>query len=237
MNLTAEQIVENWEEFLGNIKTYIAKPRQEQLLSFYENLQDRLLLMPASGNTKFHNCFPGGYIDHVNRVVRFSLEFYETWNRLGADLTTFTKEELVFAAINHDLGKIGDKDQDFYIPSTDEWRKKNLGEMYGYNKNVPFMLIPDRSLFLLQEASIKYTLNEMLAIRIHDGLYEEVNKPYLISNFPESRPRTFLVYILQQADLAASLIEQSRTANVPEVKQTPSKSKISPTLASALKTI
>ena len=30
------------------------------------------------------------------------------WDRFGCDMTTFTHEELVFSAINHDLGKMGD---------------------------------------------------------------------------------------------------------------------------------
>ena len=34
----------------------------------------------------------------------------------GADITTFTKEELVFSAINHDLGKMGDEENESYIP-------------------------------------------------------------------------------------------------------------------------
>jgi hypothetical protein len=32
-------------------------------------------------------------------------------NLLGADMDTFTTEELVFSAINHDLGKMGDENQ------------------------------------------------------------------------------------------------------------------------------
>jgi hypothetical protein len=122
-------------------------------------------------------------------------------------MTTFTIEELVFAAINHDLGKVGDSENDLYLPGQDEWRRKNLGEVYTYNTAVGFMTVPDRSLFLLQDAGIKYTLNEMIAIRTHDGLYDEANKPYLISRMPESKPKSAIVYILHQADLMASVVE------------------------------
>lgn len=209
MKLTAEQIQENWEEFIGNIEKYIASPRKELLLDFYEKNQERLILMPASGTTKYHNCFPGGYIEHVNRVVKASLAVAEVWVNFGCDSDTFTIEELVFAAINHDLGKIGDSTRDLYVPSQDEWRKKNLGEIYTYSSEVPFMTIADRSLFLLQEAGIKYSMNEMLAIRVHDGLYEDSNKPYLISRIPESKPKSVIVYILHQADLMASVVEMT----------------------------
>lgn len=220
MNLTAEQIQENWEEFLGYIDTHISSPRKEALRSFYEKHQDRFILMPAGPSTKYHNCFPGGYIEHVNRVIKACLHFAEVWESFGCDMSTFTIEELVFAAMNHDLGKVGDSTKDLYIPSQDEWRKKNLGEMYAFNNEVAFMTIPDRSLFLLQEAGIKYSLNEMLAIRTHDGLYDDCNKPYLISRMPESRPKSAIVYILHQADMMASVVEMTvNKSNQPQSKK------------------
>ena len=207
MNLTAEQIQSNWEEFLGYIDKYISSSRKEDLRKFYEDRVDRFILMPAAHTIKYHNCFPGGYIEHVNRVIKASLHFAKLWEKFGCDMTTFTIEELVFSAMNHDLGKVGDATQDLYLPGKDEWRKKNLGEIYSYNTEVAFMTIPDRSLFLLQEAGIKYSLNEMIAIRTHDGLYEESNKAYLISRMPESRPRSAIAYILHQADFMASVVE------------------------------
>jgi hypothetical protein len=220
MNLTAEQIQENWEVFLGYIDTYISSPRKEALRSFYLKNQERLILMPASPSTKFHNCFPGGYIEHVNRVMEASLELYKVWERFGCDTSTFTAEELIFAAMNHDLGKIGDSEKDLYIPSQDEWRKKNLGEVYTFNNEVSFMTIPDRSLFLLQEAGIKVSINEMIAIRTHDGLYDDCNKPYLISRMPESRPKSAMLFILHQADHLASVVEMTvNKTNQPQSKK------------------
>lgn len=227
MNLSAEQIQENWTEFLGNIETHISEPRKQVLLDYYTANQERFLLMPAAHTTKYHNCFPGGYVEHVNRVVACALQQAQLWADMGCDMSTFTVEELVFAAINHDLGKVGDSANDLYIPSKDEWRRKNLGEMYTFNSEVGFMTIPDRSLFLLQEAGIRYTVNEMLAIRTHDGLYDEANKPYYISRIPESRPKSAIIYILHQADLMASIIEMQKGAgDAPksknfELKKTP----------------
>lgn len=210
MNLTAEQVQSNWEDFLSNIETYISEPRKQLLLDFYKSKEERFVLMPAAHTTKYHNCFPGGYVEHVNRVVRCSLAQYELWEGMGCDMETFSKEELVFSAINHDLGKVGDSANDLYIPSKDEWRKKNLGELYTFNGEVGFMTVPDRSLFLLQEAGIRYSINEMIAIRTHDGLYDDANKPYLISRIPESKPKSAIVYILHQADLMAAIIESQR---------------------------
>ncbi len=210
MNLTAEKIQSNWIEFMSNIDTHISSPRKEKLVEFYEKYQERIMLMPAAHKKEYHNAFPGGYVEHVNRVVRCALKQAKLWNEEGADMSTFTVEELVFSAINHDLGKMGDEENESYIPQTDKWRRDKLGEDYMFNSKIPFASVPDRGLFLLQSHDIKYTFNEMLAIQTHDGLYDEGNKKYLFTYLPEQKPRTSLPFILHQADLMAARIEFER---------------------------
>ena len=207
MTLPAEQIKENWETFNDFIDDYIKLPRKLKLKAFYAKYEDRLMLMPASHKVQYHNCFPGGYIDHVNRVVKGALSTHKVWEEFGADTSTYTIEELVFAAINHDIGKMGDENNEAYLPQTDNWRRKNLGEQYVHNKALPFASVPDRGLYLLQSHGINYSVNEMLAIRLHDGLYDPANEPYLKNWMPETKPRTSLVYILHQADMMAARIE------------------------------
>ena len=207
MKLTAEKIQSNWEDFMSNIDTYISSPRKEQLTKFYEKYAERIMLMPAAHKKEYHSAFPGGYVDHVNRVVHAALSMSDVWKSFGCDMDTFTTEELVFSAINHDLGKMGDADHEAYIPQTDKWRKDKLGEDYMFNKKLAFSAVPDRGLFLLQDNNIKYTFNEMLAIQTHDGLYDSANEKYLKSFMPETKPRTSLPFILHQADMMAARIE------------------------------
>ena len=206
MILSAEQIQYNWEKMLGYINTYISDPRKEKLIEFYKKHEEEIMLMPASHKKAYHNSFPGGYVDHVNRVIEGALEFNKTWLMFGAE-ENYTVEELVFSALNHDLGKLGDEDNYAHIPSQDEWRKKNLGEMYKFNDALPFMSVPERSIKLLVDNDIKLTKNEWLAIRLHDGLYDPANEPYLKAFMPELKPRTSLIYIVHQADLMAARIE------------------------------
>jgi hypothetical protein len=210
MELTAEQIQSNWTEFLSNIEQHITGDRKEKLLEFYKKYEERVILMPAAHKKEYHNAFPGGYVEHVNRVVKAALSLSAIWEGFGADMSTFTQEELVFSAINHDLGKMGDEENESYIPQTDQWRKDKLGEDYMFNKKVPFASVPDRGLFMLQSHGIQYTFNEMIAIQTHDGLYDEANKKYLFAFMPEQKPRTSLPFILHQADLMAARIEFER---------------------------
>ena len=210
MKLTAEEIEGNWNTFIGYINEHISSPRKEKLLDFYKKFEDRLVLMPAAHKKEYHNSFPGGYIDHVNRVIECSLKVNSVWSEMGVDKTTYTIEELVFSAINHDLGKMGDEEHDSYIPQTDKWRRDKLGEDYKFNEKVPFASVPDRGLFLLQSHGVQYTFNEMITIQTHDGLYDEANKKYLFSFTPGQKPRTSLPYIVHQGDLMAARIEFER---------------------------
>jgi hypothetical protein len=210
MTLTPEQIQSNWEHFLNYIETYITGERKEALLQFYHKFEDRIALMPASHKKEYHNAFPGGYVEHVNRVVECALKLNEVWKQMGVNDSTYTIEELVFSALNHDLGKMGDDENESYIPQTDQWRKDKLGEDYMFNNKLPFSSVPDRGLFLLQSHGISYTFNEMVAIQTHDGLYDEANKKYLMGYSPEQKPRTSLLYIVHQADLMAARIEFER---------------------------
>jgi hypothetical protein len=209
MNLTAEQIQENWEIFIKLIDDYISEPRRTKLKEFYSKYQERIIMMPASHKKAYHNAFPGGYIEHVIRVVKASIQINSVWQQYGVT-ENYTIEELVFSAINHDLGKMGNEDEESYLPQTDQWRKNNLGEDYIFNSKIEFMSVPDRGLYLLQTHGVDITKNEMLAIKLHDGIYDEANKPYLLGWLPEQKLRCALPHIIHQADFLAARVEFER---------------------------
>ncbi len=206
--LEAELIQKNYEKHLKIIDTYITE-RKDSVKSMINHMEDTYIMAPASGKTWYHNAFPGGYVDHVNRVVEYAVKQMRLYKEMGGEVD-FTEEELVFAALFHDLGKMGNGDAPNYIPQTDKWRQDKLSEMYTYNPDLQFMLIPDRSLFILQEYGIKVTKNEYLAIRLHDGVFSDANKPYFFSNQPNARMKTSIVNILHSADFLASKVEYDK---------------------------
>jgi len=209
MELSAEQIQENWNTLGKIVNKYISSPRRETVLELLEKLSDNIVLAPASGKDHFHNAFPGGYVDHVINVVKASLKTKQLWEEMGAHIN-FTDEELVFSALFHDFGKIGDGDKEGYIPQKDKWRQDKLNERFIPNTELPFMLIQDRSLYLLQKYGIQVSHNEYLAIRLHDGVFDDANKAYFVSYNPDSKFRTNIVNILHQADYLASKVEYDR---------------------------
>jgi hypothetical protein len=189
----------------------------------YETLADRILTAPASSNINRHNCWPGGYIDHVNRVVKCSITLYNTWRECGYNNVNFTEEELVFTAINHDLGKVGTDELEYYIPNDADWQTKR-GQVYKLNPELQFMKVPDRSLYMLQKHNIPVTENEYLAIKLHDGLYSKGNESYLMAVQSEFALKTDMPIMLHHADHMATLIESQTT--VKQTSATPEGTKV-----------
>lgn len=212
--LEAEKIKSNWERYRGLVNN-LFPTRKDALNKMYDEFEDRLIFMPASSMEHFHNAFAGGYVDHVLRVMDCALTLHNTWTVMGADMSGYTEEELMFAAMHHDLGKAGfpGDGNEVYQVETSDWHRKNQGKLYKSNANIPFAMVPDLSVWLLQEYDIKMSWTEYQAIKIHDGMYDDANKPYFVSRSPQSKLKTNLPIILHHADHMASTIEFERWRN------------------------
>jgi hypothetical protein len=209
MKLSEELIIQTTENFFSYIEEYLPDgKRKTKLIDYYKSIELLLATAPASSNVNYHNCFAGGYVEHVNRVVQAALVLNNVWDRFGQE-KNYTIEELVFSAINHDLGKLGTNEVPHYIPNSSEWHVKNQGKVYTVNPAESYMDVPTRSIFRLQQAGIEISENEYLSILLHDGLYSEANKPYLMAPTPETQLKTNLPHIIHQADLMASKIEKT----------------------------
>lgn len=207
--LTIEQLQENFEKLISFIENTFTGERKQKLLKLYEDFAERIIDTPASGKEHYHYAMPGGYVLHVLHVIKFAEQIYELWKNNGAYVENFTLEEVLFAALNHDLGKIGDDKQPYYIANESEWHRKNQGLIYDFCKDIDFMTVPQRGLYLLQKYGITMSIAEMLGILLTDGLYDEANKVYLVTFRPENKLKTNLPYILHQADFMASQIENN----------------------------
>lgn len=206
MSITAEEIQGNWEKHNKIIDHYIDEPRKSQIKNMLSTFEEIYIMAPASGKSWYHNAFPGGYVAHVNNVVEYAIKQMDLYNQMGGTID-FTQEELVMSALFHDLGKIGNGEKPNYIPQTDKWRQDKLSEMFTPNPELDFMMVPDRSLYILQKFGIELSQKEFLAIKLHDGMFDDSNKPYFYSNQESSRMKTNIVNILHVADFLASKME------------------------------
>ena len=204
--LTPEQIQENWQKLRDLITNTFEGERLEKLDKMYDYFEDRMMLAPASGKEHYHNAHIGGYVEHVLNVINCSVQIKELWVKNGATIN-FSDEELIFAAMHHDLGKVGDMDKDYYVPQESEWHRKNRGEIFNHNSELQYMTVTDRAIFLLNQFGIKMTEWEYVGLRLTDGLYEEANKSYYISYNKDWALKSNIAYILHQADSMATHIE------------------------------
>ena len=207
--LTENEIIENWEKMINYAKKYIKGERLDNVLKLFEYFEDRMSIAPASAKEYYHNAFPGGYVAHINHVTDLALKIKNMWETEGARIN-FTDEELVFSALFHDLGKVGDLNDDYYVPNDSQWHREHQGKIYSFNKLANFMLVADRTFYLLNQFLIKYSINEFLGIKLAGGLYDSENQRYLVCYSDELQPKTNIGYILHHADMTATRIEYDK---------------------------
>lgn len=194
-----QQLVNNWNLFMDIINKSFNGERLEKILKLTEHFQDRMIIAPASSKAQFHNSHPGGYLDHVLNVYTIAMELNELWKKHTE--VDYTDENIAMVTLFHDLGKMGDIDNDFYIDQDNKWRLENLGEVYKINPLVENMDGAHRSLFTLQQFGITLESKEWIAINIHEGLYSEGASVYL-KQFEEHKfLRSTLAILIHHADM------------------------------------
>lgn len=202
-----EEIKELYDKFMEYVK---ADSRAEQLIAMYDAYGNELLTAPASGKNHYHNAFPGGYLDHVLRVVDTTLKMCSLYKTMGGNIN-FTREEAIFSALHHDLGKLGSPERGpYYLDQDSDWHRDKRGEIYKHNDRLPYMNVPDRALMVLQSYGIKLTETEWLSIKLSDGLYDKATEPYLKTFMPYPL-ETSLPRLIHVSDYLSSQVENDFT--------------------------
>ena len=206
---TNKQLEENYDKFIKAVESLFTGERLKKLLHMYsmEELGPNLMLQPASGNIGYHNAYDGGYIDHIMNVVNNSIRMMKLYEDVDGKID-FTRDELLFAAFHHDLGKLGKKGVLNYLPNKSEWHIKNQGKIYTNNPELPFMDLTDRTFLTLSDYGLKHTSNEWFGIRLTDGMYDEANIKYLKTFNPDNTLRSNIQYILHWADHMSTCMER-----------------------------
>jgi len=133
------------------------------LSDLIEDFGERYAICPASSKKEYYSCFPGGLIYHSLQTLLWISKF----SSIMAE-GQLTKETMIKLAILHEIGKLGTKEEEYYIPQNSDWHREK-GIYYETNPKIQFMKIPHRSLFLAQQYSIELTQDEYLAILLANG--------------------------------------------------------------------
>jgi|APCry1669192806_1035432.scaffolds.fasta_scaffold17358_2 hypothetical protein len=205
-NLSDAEIQENYQEFLKFVGDVFKGERKTKLLKMYSDddgsLGLSLATAPAAMCEHYHLCHPGGYLQHIMNVIKMSFASKKLFELAGCNID-FTDEQMVFSAMHHDLGKLGDPEfGEYYAPQDQDWKYKK-GEFYKMNPNLPYMEVTDRAIYLLQKYGVVYDWKEYLGIKLADGLFNEGTEKYLKQYNQDLYLKTNLPRIIHAADYAA----------------------------------
>ena len=124
-----------------------------------EDLGDRILMCPAEPRNDSPGCEPGGLVQQAITVAKGMKKLNDGFG-MGA-----TTESILLVGLFHEIGKIGNLDEPYFVPEEEGWRRDKLGAFYKPNELLSRMTIPERSLFLLNHYGVKLTEEEFMAIR------------------------------------------------------------------------
>lgn len=195
--MTEQQIAQN-VELVRNLVEKLPEPRKSLVQKMLDGpVGSSYFTSPASSREDFHNCFVGGLCQHSLNVVA---NLKKISKALCPD--RFSDATIIFVGLFHDLGKVGDGTEEFYVPNPNEWGRKR-GFLYVLNPNCVYMPTAERGLYILQKHGIELTSDEYLAIRLNDGMYDETNKKYAMHE-PD------LALLVHMADRWSCSLEKSQ---------------------------
>lgn len=119
---------------------------------------------PASTRRAFHYAFPGGLVAHSLNVVSNTMKMYRA---LGC-MTRWAEWRPAFCALFHDLGKAGDGERPYYVPTKSQW-KADKGEAYELNTAPTYIPSSELGLYVLAKHGIVLDPEMHVAIRLNDG--------------------------------------------------------------------
>jgi hypothetical protein len=180
--MDTEKIESNWETFERLLK----RLSDDNLNTLLEQLGERIAVCPLSMKKDQGGAYPGALVEHSLDVTLKMRTLNESLE-LGLPMNSILKVGLL-----HDLGKIGDLENDYFIVQESEWHREKLGQMYTYSENIQKMSPTHRTLFLLQHFNVSLTEEEWLAVQLSGGSHLEENRFYV-------RNEPTISLILQQA--------------------------------------
>lgn len=161
---TNEQILETYEKYIGLISKYFSDANSTELDAA---LGPRLAVAPR-GLTLAEGGTAGGLVDYAIRLAKKSKIFTEVVDH----------KSLVRVALIHELGKLGDENQDQYVPQESSWHIEKLGQYYKYNESCEKMSFIHRTLYFVSKFGFQLSSDEWIAILTSGGFHLEENRFY-----------------------------------------------------------
>jgi len=136
------------------------KEANEKYFVFTEELEEFLgedfYLSPASPSLDLYGCYPGGLLDHLLKVCKYSLNI----NDLLPDKIKIEKSKIIKTVFLSQIGKTF-----LFKMNESEWHRTNLGKMYVYrNDEMVALKVGERSAYYATKYGCKLEEDEYQAI-------------------------------------------------------------------------
>jgi len=149
--INAVKIEKNKKKFLETCRKY--QIFTAELEGF---LGEDIFLSPASPSLDMYGCYPGGLVDHLLKVCKYSIEI----NHLLPENIRVSDEKIIKVVFLSQIGKTF-----LYKPNESEWHKKTLGKLYKYRDDeLIVMSVGERSIYYATKYGVSFTEEEYQAI-------------------------------------------------------------------------
>lgn len=168
--MESDNIEKNWNKYESLCKRF-SDPAIDKLI---DTLGERLAICPFSIKTEYPGCYPGGLVDVSLRISSSMRKINDSLD----ELDRLPVSKILKVGLLHDLGKVGDMEQDHFLEQDSGWHRDKLGQLYKYNEDLPKMSYAHRTLFLLQSSGVSLERDEWEAILLSGGMHLEENRFY-----------------------------------------------------------
>jgi hypothetical protein len=135
--LVLQKVQENWGTLKGLVNRIENPEAREGAIHLCDDLHDRFAVAPASTRTDYVGCFVGGLVWHSLNVLRVMKAL-----RTSLDIEkTVSADSMIILGLFHDIGKLGNEKEDYYLPQSSDWHREKLGMHYEVNEGIKFILL------------------------------------------------------------------------------------------------
>tara|TARA_B000000557_G_C20728255_1_gene423160 strand:+ start:296 stop:862 length:567 start_codon:yes stop_codon:yes gene_type:complete len=171
MNKEPEKLLENYKRFISILSKVVDNSSVEKIENQFA---ERLVLSPR-GLKLSEGGYPGA-------LLEFSINVATAASSMSSYFDN--KKSLVKVSLLHEIGRLGDLDNDLYINQESEWHRDKLEQHFKYNESCPKMSISHRTLWLCSHLNIALSQSEYLSILTGQGLHLPENQFYGKLNDP-----------------------------------------------------
>lgn len=197
MTIQEDKMVNNWEVLLGLVNEKLPAELSKPLSKLCDDNAEKFITAPASSNAKYVGAFSGGLVWHSTNVLRNMKTLRKSYD-LGGD--TIPVEDMIVAALFHDVGKIGTETEDYYVAAKSKWHADN-GFVFQINPSLASVSVPTLSLWWLNKYNVPLTLDTITAINSLSNMSQMYSQ-----DLYEVTPLTL---VLQQSVRAACVLNKN----------------------------